>query len=115
MGLSAEPQSLHDLHGLDDRIEAKDIAGLIDDIASMPVSGRPFARLLHAKGEDRIFRAEGRIAEPELVGDGGVVVWVSAVTAWQSARDRMAGRVDQMSTAPTAISALNNAAPVLIR
>src|SRR3546814_20987703 len=73
MGLSAEPQSLHDLHGLDDRIEAKDIAGLIDDIASMPVSGRPFARLLHAKGEDRIFGAEGRIAEPELVGDGGVV------------------------------------------
>ncbi|API61237.1 histidine kinase [Tardibacter chloracetimidivorans] len=111
MGLSAEPQSLHDLHGLDDRIEAKDIAGLIDDIASMPVSGRPFARLLHAKGEDRIFRAEGRIAEPELVGDGGVVVWFSDVTEWQSERDSLAGRVDQMSTALTAISALIEAAP----
>src|SRR3546814_18668705 len=66
MGLSAEPQSLHDLHGLDDRIEAKDLAGLIDDIASMPVSGRPFARLLHATGADRLFRAEGRIVDPAI-------------------------------------------------
>src|SRR3546814_17895932 len=77
----------------------------------MPVSGRPFARLLHAKGEDRIFRAEGRIAEPELVGDGGVVVWFSDVTEWQSERDSLAGRVAQMSTALPAISALIAAAP----
>src|SRR3546814_4718496 len=90
--MASEPQGIEDLYALDSRIRADDIAGLIDDIVSAPVSGKTFVRLLHSTIDQRIYRAEGRIPSSELVGDNGVAIWFSDVTHWQIERDSLADR-----------------------
>src|SRR3546814_8029960 len=87
--MASEPEGIEDVHCLDSRIRADDIAGLIDDIVSAPVSGKPFVRLLHSTIDQRIYRAEGRIPSSELVGDNGVAIWFSDVTHWQIERDSL--------------------------
>lgn len=109
--LAEEPRSLHDLLALESHLRTSDIVGLIEDITSLPVSGRPFVRLLHSTADQRIYRAEGRIPPPELVGENGVVIWFADVTDWQGERNDLADRVDRMTTALGAISGLIEAAP----
>ncbi len=91
LGLQSELESVEDLRGLDTQFRGDDIAALIDEIISLPVSGRSFDCLLRSTVDKRILRAEGRIPPSELVGENGVVVWFCDVTEC-AVRSRFAAR-----------------------
>lgn len=111
VGLQSEPQTLDDLRSLQLRFRPDDIAALLDEIASLPVSGRPFVVLLRSTVDRRILQAEGRIPSPELIGENGAVIWFSDVTDLQSDRDSLAARASQLKGALSSYTALIEAAP----
>ena len=111
LGLQSEPQSLDDLRVLQSRFRPDDIAALLDEAASLPVSGRPFILLLRSTADSRILQAEGRLPAPELVGEAGVVVWFSDVTDLESDRATLARRSSQLKASLSAYTALIEAAP----
>lgn len=111
LGLSGELRTVDDLHALAHRFHKDDVDALIAGMTSLPVGGRPFARLLRATADGSILRAEGRLPSAELVGESGAVIWFSDVTHGQGERDRLGERMDQMKVALEAISSLIEAAP----
>jgi len=111
LGCEWELDSLDDVRALEKLFHSPDVEALVDDIISMPVSGRTFSRLLHSLSGQRILRTTGRLPSSELAGENGVVVWFADVTAWQHGHEALMIEAEQTAASFSTLSAMMEAAP----
>ena len=110
LGLPANPTAVDDLTGdRDGGISVVDAEGLAADIAAANQAGRPFERVLHLRGTDRVLLARGRPA-PALLGDG-VIIWLFDHSESERIITRLSHEAAAISDALDSCLALIEAAP----
>lgn len=81
LGLGNRVRSLEELGpGEESGLEGVGFTELETAISATSVSGVPFSLSVRTAAGDRLLRAEGTSAPPEVAGDRGVVVWFSDLT-----------------------------------
>lgn len=110
LGLSFPPARIDELatHG-EGGISVVDAEGLAADVAAASQAGRPFERILHLAGTDRVLLARGRPA-PSAIGDG-VIVWLFDNSEAERTIARLTDESDVISDALDSCLALIEAAP----
>lgn len=110
LGLADMPATVGDLAaGADGGIVAVDAEALIGDIAAALQGGRPFVRILHLSGTDRVLMARGRSAPPAL--GGGVVIWLFDQSQSEREISRLSDEAARVGEALDSCLALIEAAP----
>ncbi len=110
LGLDAIPASIEEMasHGAGG-VSVVDAEGLAADIAAANQAGRPFERVLHLSGTDRVLLARGRPAPPQL-GDG-VIVWLFDNSEAERTIAQLSAETVAISDALDSCLALIEAAP----
>lgn len=110
LGLIELPRTLDELLHVETLAPA-DLAALGQDIAAARAAGARVNRPLRLMGSDRILVARGGQAT-DVLGHGGVVVWVFDVTDARREIDRLEQETTLLGRALDSLSALIEAAPV---
>lgn len=103
-------RSTDDLGGEASPFDAEAVAGLMADIADLALAGNGFTRRMRT-ATGKWLLAHGVLADSEVAGDNGVVVWFTDVTEIESSRLSLIGEVDRLSTSLSTLSTLIEAAP----
>jgi len=110
LGLAATPATLNDLtSGEQGGISVVDGEGLAADVAAAQQAGRPFQRMLHLAGTERVLLATGRRASPPI-GDG-VLIWLFDQSDSERAIAQLSEDAERISEALDSCLALIEAAP----
>jgi signal transduction histidine kinase len=114
LGLAAPPTRIDEMAGsgpddIGGGISVVDAEGLAADVAAANLAGRPFDRVLHLAGTDRVLLARGRPAPPEI-GDG-VLVWLFDTSESERIIARLSDEASAISDALDSCLALIEAAP----
>ncbi len=110
LGLETTPTSIDEMAGQGaGGISVVDAEGLAADVSAAFQAGRPFERVLHLAGTDRVLLARGRPAPP-VIGDG-VIVWLFDNSEAERTIARLSVESQAISDALDSCLALIEAAP----
>ncbi|TAK09436.1 MAG: histidine kinase, partial [Rhizorhabdus sp.] len=110
LGLETTPTSIDEMAGQGaGGISVVDAEGLAADVSAAFQAGRPFERVLHLAGTDRVLLARGRPAPP-VIGDG-VIVWLFDNSEAERTITRLSAESQAISDALDSCLALIEAAP----
>ena len=110
LGLEAAPTTVDEMAGSGEGgVSVVDAEGLAADVGAANQAGRPFERVLHLAGTDRVLLARGRPAPPPL-GDG-VIIWLFDVSESERMIARLSEEAAAISDALDSCLALIEAAP----
>ena len=110
LGLDSTPANIDEMaNGGTSGISVVDAEGLAADVAAANLAGRPFERVLHLAGTDRVLLARGRPAPPPI-GDG-VIVWLFDTSESERIITRLSEEASAISDALDSCLALIEAAP----
>jgi signal transduction histidine kinase len=110
LGLTDMPETLAELAGPSrGGIVVADAEGLMADMSAALQGGRPFVRILHLTGTNRVLMARGRPA-PELLGKG-ILIWLFDQTESEREIARLSEEAARVSDALDSCLALIEAAP----
>lgn len=110
LGLNTTPVSIDEMAAQGTGgISVVDAEGLAADVSAALQVGRPFERVLHLAGTDRVLLARGRPAPP-VIGDG-VLVWLFDNSEAERTITRLSAESHAISDALDSCLALIEAAP----
>jgi signal transduction histidine kinase len=110
LGLPSTPTSIEAMAADGEGgISVVDAEGLAADVAAANQAGRPFERILHLAGTDRVLMARGRPA-PQAIGDG-VIIWLFDASDAERTITQLSGEAIAISDALDSCLALIEAAP----
>jgi len=111
LGLDSVPSSIEAMAAASggSGISVVDAEGLAADVSAATLAGRPFERVLHLAGTDRVLLARGRPAPPAL-GEG-VIIWLFDNSDGERTITRLSEEASAISDALDSCLALIEAAP----